>query len=351
MLTFDHQNIQESIRLIKESNCIAILTHVRPDGDALGSSTGFYRFLESIGKDARILIANKYSDNLAFIISEDIKDKILIYEDDKEEIEAFLEKCDLIVGVDFNTFARLDDMSAIARACKAKKILIDHHLAPGYDEFDIIFSKTDISSASELEYWYLKEIISENAFGADYKLPDTLLYSLMIGMTTDTNNFANSVYPSTLNMASELLAAGVDRDKILYELYNRQSENRLRLMGHLMKDVMEITEDGIAIITFSKEDRQEYQTKDGETEGFVNMPLSIEKVKMSIFAREDGENVRISLRSKKGISANKCSREWFNGGGHEQAAGGRLTIGKEVATFAAVADYIKEKTHKFMTQE
>ena len=172
----------------------------------------------------------------------------------------------------------------------------------------------------------------------------------MTGMTTDTNNFANSVYPSTLGMASSLLAAGVDRDNILSELYNRHSENRLRLMGHMMKDLMKITDDGVAYIVLDTETMRNYKVQDGDTEGFVNMPLSIGKVRMSLLLKEEEDRIRVSIRSKKGTSANRCARMFFNGGGHENAAGGRLNKPGDVATIAEVPEYIEKYTHIYMTE-
>ena len=90
-------------------------------------------------------------------------------------------------------------------------------------------------------------------------------------MTTDTNNFANSVFPSTLHMASDLLGAGVDRDMILDRIYNQYRENRLRLMGHMMKDLLKITADGVAYIVLDRKTMDLYNVAEGDTEGFVNM--------------------------------------------------------------------------------
>jgi phosphoesterase RecJ-like protein len=173
----------------------------------------------------------------------------------------------------------------------------------------------------------------------------------MTGMTTDTNNFANSVFPSTLHMASDLLAAGTDRDFILNRLYNQYSENRLRLMGHMMKDLLKITGEGVAYIVLDRNTQEEYKTAEGDTEGFVNMPLSIADVRMSILAKEDNDRIRISIRSKKGTSANRCARAYFNGGGHENAAGGRLTIPEDIRGIDEVGEYIERTTHTFLNDE
>lgn len=183
------------------------------------------------------------------------------------------------------------------------------------------------------------------------RLPKLSATALLTGMTTDTNNFANSTYPSTLRMASALLEAGTDRDAILYNLYNRHSENRLRLMGHVMKDLLTITPDGVAYIVLDRKTQMEYHVEDGDTEGFVNMPLSIASVKMSLLLKEDGERVRVSVRSKRGISANICARMHFNGGGHENAAGGRLHIPGDIADVTQAAAYVERHTHIFMTEE
>jgi phosphoesterase RecJ-like protein len=176
-------------------------------------------------------------------------------------------------------------------------------------------------------------------------LPTETAAALMTGMTTDTNNFANSVYPSTLVMASTLLAAGVDRDYILDRLFNQYGENRLRLMGHMMKDLLTITEDGAAYMILDQKTLAEYDIKEGDTEGFVNMPLSIAGVRMSLLLKEDGNKIRVSIRSKKGTSANMCARLYFNGGGHENAAGGRLEI-----PITQAEEYIRHHVHKYFTE-
>jgi phosphoesterase RecJ-like protein len=85
--------------------------------------------------------------------------------------------------------------------------------------------------------------------------------------------------------------------------------------------------------------------QEGDTEGFVNEPLSIGKVRMSIFAREDAGEVRISIRSKRGTSANRCAKLFFNGGGHENAAGGKLYM-----PIGEVGEYIATHTHIYLTE-
>ena len=169
-------------------------------------------------------------------------------------------------------------------------------------------------------------------------------------MTTDTNNFANSVFPGTFEMAAALIGAGVDRDGILSSLYNNYRENRLRLMGFLMSERLRITPDGVAYIILDEDIQKRFDFRRGESEGFVNMPLSIATVRMSIFLTQEDGVFRVSVRSKKGTSANLCAATYFNGGGHEQAAGGKLVVGKDLASASDAEAYILKATGKFFAK-
>lgn len=332
--------------MLAKADNIVVITHMKPDGDALGSSTAMYHYLKSIGKECRIVIPDPNPSNLDFLLDQDTRKDLRIYEAYPISTAAAIKESDLIICMDFNAFHRTDTLEPLLLESAQPKILIDHHLSPDSKQFSLVFSETEVSSASELLFHILMHTsqISHNAS----RIPAAAAVALMTGMTTDTNNFANSVYPSTLRMASALLETGIDRDMILQQLYNRFSESRLRLMGHMMKDLLKITDDGVAYIVLDKETQRNYHVKEGDTEGFVNMPLSIDKVVMSILLKEDNDRIRVSIRSKRGYSANACAKEHFNGGGHENASGGRLLIGKDVAKIDDAYEYIERHTHTFM---
>ena len=344
------QNIETLVSFIEKAERIAIVGHMKPDGDALGSCLGMYHYLSLYGKqEIKIVFPHRTQLQLNFLIDKESRKDILINEDRPAAAEKAISEADLIICQDFNSFHRTDALEGILSEASAKKILIDHHLNPDRESFDLTFSETEISSASELAYQIM---MSTPAISGDAsKLPEKAATALMTGMTTDTNNFANSVFPSTLRMASALLEAGVNRDMIISNIYQQHREARMRLMGHVLKDLMKITPDGVAYMVLNKETLQEYNVEDGDTEGFVNLPLSIARVKMSLLLKEDGDKMRVSIRSKKGISANRCSRLHFNGGGHENAAGGRLHIPQDIAGVEQAAAYIEEHTHIFMTKE
>ena len=170
-----------------------------------------------------------------------------------------------------------------------------YHISPEADFYDLVFSETEVSSSCELLYNVLMSM--PEIGGHAERLGIETGTALMLGMTTDSNNFANSTYPSTLEMAGKLIEAGVDRDALLENLYNRYRENRYRFMGHFLSKKMKITEEGVAYAVISAEEIRSFGIKDGETEGFVNMPLGIDTVRMSVFIKEEdnGERFRVSV--------------------------------------------------------
>lgn len=346
----DAAKINQLAELIGKASRTTVVTHMKPDGDAMGSSLAMYRFLKAFSDvPTRIVLNDRYPANLAFMVSQEELDDILIFSEDKDSATSWIEGSDLIICLDFNAFHRTDNLEEPLKKANGTKVLIDHHLSPDLHHFKVAFSTPEISSASELLFHILKAM--PQCSGKAANLPMASAEALMTGMTTDTNNFNNSVYPSTFNMASELIAMGVDRDKILFNLFNQFGENRLRLLGTMLKDLLKITDDGVAYMVLDKETLEKYHVDEGDTEGFVNMPLSIRNVKMSLLLKEDGERVRVSIRSKKGVSANRCSRLHFNGGGHENAAGGRLYISKEISDISEAGKYVEQHTHIYFTKE
>ncbi len=344
------RNIQALESLIADARRICITTHMKPDGDAIGSTTALYHYLGMCGKtNVKIVLNDRQPAYLNFLMEGMPHEDVIVRHERPVEASICLSDSDLIFCLDYNAFHRTDGLEKALETSRADKVLIDHHLNPARDAFTLSFSETDISSASELLYHILMETgrIAHDAT----MLPKRTAVALMTGMTTDTNNFANSTYPSTFIMASALLASGVDRDGILSNLYNNYSENRLRVMGHMMKDLLTVTDDGVAYIVIDRETQEEYSVMEGDTEGFVNMPLSIANVRMSLLLKEDDGRIRVSIRSKRGTSANRCAMLYFNGGGHENAAGGKLNIPEDITGIEDAAGYIEKYTHKYLTED
>lgn len=332
--------------LAGSANRISIAVHTHPDGDAAGSGTAMLSYLEARGKDAVLIFPDNLPHNLSFIVGKVGKDRVMTFGEDGAAAVERVKDSDLIFCLDCNSFNRTGGMEDCLRASGAKKVLIDHHLFPETESFDLVFSETEISSACELLYRILMEMpdIRRDAT----RLPAVCAAALMTGMTTDTNNFNNSAYPSTFRMAGELLQAGVDRNLILSRLYNNERENRLRLLGCLLSEKLKITSCGAAYMILDKATQERFGFLNGESEGFVNMPLSVASVRLSIFLTEDDGFFRVSIRSKRGTSANALAQSKFNGGGHELASGGRLYIGKDISSPEEAEAYILKATEEFL---
>ena len=333
------EKLAELDSLLRRSDPVCIVTHAHPDGDAMGSSIALGDFIRvHYGRKAPILIPDEAPAELAFLTE---GETILVAGRDSEAC-TLPGKAALILCTDFNRFSRTGALEEALSAATCPKVLIDHHLDPDPAPFDLVFSRADISSASELVYQILTALPQTG--GQAEKLPRKCAMALMTGMTTDTNNFANSVYPSTLRMAADLLAAGVDRDSIVRHLYFEYRENRIRAISRLLQDHLSISDNGIALIVVTRAFMDSFDLRDGELEGLVNIPLSIASVKMSLLLREEEHFFRVSIRAKEGSSANRLAADRFHGGGHELAAGGRLFVPEDIPDKSKAADYVREVT-------
>ena len=329
---------------IDEAKVISIISHERPDGDAAGSSAAMLSYLRCVrGKDAVSILPDPVPENAAFVLDG------MGLVTDHAEATLRIQASDLLICLDFNQLSRVEAISEPIRAFKGRKVLIDHHQEPDRQSFDLCISETRISSACELLYQVLLGM--PDISGDAKKLPAAAAMGLMTGMTTDTNNVANSVYPGTLRMASDLLAAGVDRDDIIERLYQSERPNRLEAMGELLTGRMKLLPCGAAVIILPQAFFDRHELLDGETEGFVNMPLAIKDVRLSVLAREDGGQFRVSIRSKRGISARNLAKASFHGGGHEQASGGKILIPQDIAAPGFAEAYVSEITARFMQEQ
>jgi phosphoesterase RecJ-like protein len=329
---------------IDEAKVISVISHERPDGDAAGSSAAMLSYLRSVrGKDAAAILPDPVPENAAFVL-----DGMGLITD-HSEAALRIQSSDLLICLDFNTLSRVEAISEPIRAFKGRKVLIDHHQEPDRQSFGLCISETRISSACELLYRVLLGM--PDICGDAKKLPAATSRALMTGMTTDTNNFANSVFPGTLRMASELLDAGVDRDDIIERLYQSERPNRLAAMGEVLSERMKVLPCGAAVIILPQSFFDRHALLDGETEGFVNLPLAIKDVRLSILAREDGGKFRVSIRSKRGVSARSLAKSSFHGGGHEQASGGKILIPQDIAAPADAESYVSEITARFLQEQ
>ena len=310
--SIDHFN-----KWLERGEKFVIVSHVSPDGDAIGSSLGLWHFLCSQGKTANVVVPNAFPDFLKWMPGS--KD-ILLYDRYREFANKLIAEADVICCLDFNAIHRIDAVGLAVLASPARKILIDHHLYPE-DFCQIIISHPEISSTSELVF---RLICRLGYFGEITKEGAECIYT---GMMTDTGGFTyNSNDREIYFIISELLTKGIDKDAIYRKVYNTYSESRLRLMGYVLTQMKVYDGYNAAMISLTKNEQGRFSYIRGDSEGFVNIPLSIKNVVLSCFLREDTEKpmIKISLRSVGTFPCNKLAAEFFNGGGHLNASGGEF---------------------------
>ena len=316
-------------QLISEANRIVILTHMSPDGDAMGSSLAMRLFLEAQGKCVNVIVPNAFPDFLAWLpkANEDI-----IYEKHREEADALLEQAELVICTDFNDPKRIGSLGEKMLLLSCKKMMIDHHLHPA-DFPDLTISYPACPSTCELVYRLITSLLASSPLALS---PDiaTCIYT---GMMTDTGNFSfNSNYPEMYQIVGELVSFGVNKDEIYNRVFNAYSADRMRLMGYCLYQKMRIfPECHTALIYLSRKELYRFNFQSGDAEGIVNLPLQIKDIHYSCFMREDKVNptevalaggsktkIKISLRSQGDRPVNVFAKDIFGGGGHANASGG-----------------------------
>lgn len=319
MLTkvIEQANIDHFTKWFERADNIVIVSHVSPDGDAIGSSLGLYHFLCSQDKTVNVIVPNAFPDFLKWMPG--AKD-ILLYDRYKEFADKLIAEADIICCLDFNALKRIDDMADAVAASPARKVMIDHHLYP--EAFcKITISHPKISSTSELIF----RLICRMGYSSDITRQGA--ECIYTGMMTDTGGFTyNSNNQEIYFIISELLAKGIDKDEIYRRVYSTYSESRLRLMGYVLSRMQVYGEYNTAVISLTTEEQSQFDYIKGDSEGFVNIPLSIKNVCFSCFLREDTDKkkIKISFRSVGTFPCNLLAGEFFNGGGHLNASGGEF---------------------------
>ena len=312
--------------LISEASTILITCHKSPDGDALGSSLGWAEYLRSLGKEAIVIVPDQYPDFLSWLPN---TEKIVRYDKHKDKCDMLFKIADLVFCLDYNTPSRVEEMEEALVASPAPRVLIDHHLNPDVPAV-LTISHPEASSTSELIFRIVWQLGAFNQMSKQFATP------IYCGMMTDTGGFTfNSSNPEIYFIISELLTTHIDKDRIYRNVYHNYSEDRIRLMGYVMYEkLVYLPEYHAAFYTLTKEEQQRFHFIKGDAEGLVNIPQQIKGLKLSISLREDTEKqnlIWVSLRSVDDFPCNKMAEEFFNGGGHLNASGGRINGSMEEA--------------------
>ena len=331
-MNLDLEKIEIFKQMLATPQKVVILSHTNPDGDAIGSSLALAEVLKERGHTVHCILPNRFPYYLKWMPK---SDELIIHAQDKLGVsQSVIEAADVVICADMSSLSRLEALTEIIAAnTTAKRILVDHHLNPS-SEFDLVFSYPESSSTAYLVSEIIKAAYGREAFNQTIA---TLLY---VGMITDTGNFAfSNINPDLFRAAADLLETGIDVPTIYNNVYNSFTEGRARLFGYVINRKMKTLLKGtVAYISLTEDEMRKFWFQQGDSEGFVNYPLSIKKVKMSaMFSEQQGGFIRVSLRSHGKVDVNTFARRYFNGGGHHNAAGGKSFMNLE----DTIAHYIK----------
>jgi phosphoesterase RecJ-like protein len=325
-------------QLISNAQNIIITCHKGPDGDAIGATLAWAEYLTSIGKEPTMIVPDQYPDFLTWLPN---TQHIIRYDKHREKCDMLFKIADLIFCLDYNTLSRVDEMEQALVSSPAARVLIDHHLKPDVPAV-LTISEPEACSTCELIFRIVWQM------GAFQRQTKHFAVPVYCGMMTDTGGFLwNSSRCEIYFIISQLLTKRIDKDRIYRNVYHNYSEDRLRLMGYVLYEkLVYLPEYHAAFYTLTKDELRRFHFIKGDAEGLVNIPQQIKGLKVSISLREDTDKpnlVWVSLRSVDDFPCNLMAEQFFNGGGHLNASGGRIygtmqdaieTVRKAVEAFA-----------------
>ena len=315
-----NDSLESKVNIIKDlltdnSKQIVITSHHNPDGDAIGSMLGLYHVLKCMGYDATMISPNGFPDFLSWIEGSSL---IHNFSRSKKKLSKIIQEAGIVFSLDYNGFARLEEMGEVVAQCSAKKIMIDHHPNPE-KTFDVSISNVNVSSTAELVYEVSCLLCGSKTINIDSAT------SIYVGIMTDTGSFSYGCSrPRTFEIVAQLIAKGVDIESAQQRVYNNFSEGRMRLLGFALSSKMKVfPEFRSAYISLTRNELNQFSYAIGDTEGLVNYPLSIKGIVFSAMFVENEGFVKVSLRSRGTFPANLVSQKHYQGGGHKNAAGGK----------------------------
>ncbi|MBP8849976.1 MAG: bifunctional oligoribonuclease/PAP phosphatase NrnA [Breznakibacter sp.] len=303
---------------VKQAHKIVIIPHKNPDGDSIGASLGLYNLLTQLNKEVDVVMPNRFPAGFDWLPNAKV---CIDFEKETERATKILKGCDLLIFVDFNSIKRLEKLADLIDSLTIHKMMVDHHPYPD-DIAQLQISNTAVSSTCELTF----DIIRNTPL-LDH-CNTQVAECFYTGIMTDTAALNhNSSRKETYDIVGELISFKVDKEKIHRNIFHSNSLNRFKLIGYIFSEKLIVLPNvNVAIIPLTKADLEKFDYVDGDTEGFANLPLSIKDIDMSVFIVERSDRVKLSFRSRGKVVVNKFANQYFNGGGHQHAAGAESTM-------------------------
>lgn len=314
---------------VTNSKHIAVFMHTNPDGDTVGGALALTEIFKNLNINVTVVSPNAIRSNLQWLPNIET----VLIDARVNDIADICNKTDLIICADFSKYERAEKYSSLLKEHAEKIIVIDHHIDPSI-ECKLLISSTEVSSTCEIIYMLVKQ----TKFDININFADCIY----TGILTDTGNFSyNSSHSQVFEIVIELLKSGIDKDYITTQIYKNQTADQLKLLGHVINNrLFIIPEYHSAYMYLTKDDQLKFNYQPGYSENFVNYPLTINGIRLSAFFVEEKKHIRVSLRSTGNFDVNLLSQQYFNGGGHKNAAGGKYfdSLDKVIADFKKAAE-------------
>ncbi len=310
--------IQDALPLLATPQKIFIITHHKPDGDAVGSVLGLTHYLMQKGHTVFPVVPSEVPNFLMWL---PIVELLFNFEAESKKCFQLFQEADLVFCLDFNDPTRTKHLTTELEQTKKPKILIDHHLFPK-DVWDFGMSVPEKSSTCEMVYDFI------NIDKGNTLIDQPIATCLYTGVLTDTGSFRFSCTTAeTHAMVADLKSKGLEHTTIHEAVSDCWSPNRMRFLGYVLMQKMELfPEYQAGLIALDKNDLRQFDVSLNDTEGFVNQPLSVEGIRFATLITERNDEVRLSFRSKGNFDVNAFARQYFNGGGHFNASGGKSNL-------------------------
>ncbi len=324
-------NLQAFKSLISHPKYVVIVTHFKPDADALGSSLGLAGFLRKKGHTVQVITPSDYPEFLTWMPG---NEGVISLSKDSDEPERkaseAITKADVIFCLDFSSLKRINQLGDMVQKSDATKVLVDHHLDP--EKFaDFEQWNPNAASTAGLVFELIQDLNDEHLISS------AIANCLYAGLMTDTGGFRhNNTSQKEFLIASELVTLGANPSEVARQIYDTNSIERLRLTGYVLSQKLKaLPEYRTAYMALSWEELKKFGAQTGDTEGLVNYGLSINGVRFAVLMYDRKEEIKLSFRSIGDFSVNEFARKHFEGGGHKNAAGGtsRLSLEATLAKF------------------
>lgn len=313
------QQIEAFRDFMSQPRSVVILTHFKPDADALGSSLGLMGYLRKKGHTVQVITPSDYPDFISWMPG---NADVLVFQKDKPKVcQELIDRAGIVFCLDFSSLNRINELGEMVRSSRAKKVLIDHHLEP---EKFADFEQWDGTAASTAELIF--QLIDQ--LGDKNLIDHAIANCLYAGIMTDTGGFrhSNTSY-KVFQIAGELVSLGANPSQVSKLIYDTNTIERLRLMGYVLSEKLQVLpEYRTAYMVLSSEELKKFGSQTGDTEGLVNYGLSIKGIKLSVMISDRKDSIKLSFRSLGDFSVNDLARKYFDGGGHRNAAGGQTNL-------------------------